>query len=129
MKADGTVRSQGTLSSGSSGPLLPKTQIGLLPLSSLAPAPSKHLLGREAVPRETDPVELEHPSSPVAMVTQVPPTFPVSRGLVAEKTGSAPAPAAWVWSLKGLNFNRVGGVGANPGVLAPPLSIPSSGSH
>lgn len=59
------------MSSVLSGSLLPKTQIGLLPLS-LAPAPSKHLLSGETVPRETNPVGLERPSSPVAMVTWVP---------------------------------------------------------
>lgn len=79
MEADGAVRGQGTLSSGLSGPLLPKIQLGLVPLSSLEPDPSKHLLGKEIVPRETDPMGLKRPSSPVAMVTRISPRPRFSR--------------------------------------------------
>lgn len=56
------------------------------------------------------------------------PRSPRTPGFVAAERGSAPTPAQPHWSPKGLNLNRGGG-GQNPGVLAPPPSILSSGSH
>lgn len=90
MEADGAVRGQGTLSSGLSGPLLPKIQLGLVPLSSLEPDPSKHLLGKEIVPRETDPMGLKRPSSPVAMVTRISPPPPFLAALWLRRQAPPP---------------------------------------
>lgn len=125
MVAEGSAKPRRTLACGVSWSFAPYHKVVQTPSTSPLHQAPRTLLRRGSVPRETAPTGRGRTDSAVATATRVPWDSP---GLVASETGSALTPAQPHKSLKGLNLNGGGG-GQNPGVLASPPSILSSGSH